>query len=139
MFRFAITTPVNTTKADPLVTELPLRPGVINLVHVAFPPGPVALAHVAVYRAGSLLWPTNDDDGFAWDNFTLTFNPLERLEVEPFSLQARTWNEDDTFEHLVVLRMNVLPLDIADQAGEELTILQRLSDRLLGRRSATRG
>ena len=108
MFDFAITTAANVTKASPTVTELPLDKGVIDRVQIAFPPGPQGLLHVVIYRGSSILWPRNEGEGFAWDDFTLEFNPFYKLLEEPLGLEARTWNDDDAYEHQVTIRFNVV-------------------------------
>lgn len=133
MFDFPITTPANTTKADPQRTELRLRAGVITLVHIAFPPGSQGLLHVTVERAGSLLWPENEGDGFASDNFTVIFTPLYDLQAEPVTLTAVTYNLDDTFAHLVNIRISVQESAIALPQRLDLGVLERLFTRLFRR------
>lgn len=134
MFDFPITTPANTTKADPVRTDLKLHVGVIDLVHVAFPPGPQGLLHVTIERGGSLLWPRNEGDGFAWDDFTIVFNPIYELEDEPLTLTAVTWNEDDTFSHQVNVRINVQRRELCLPQHPEVGLLEQLTTRLFGRR-----
>lgn len=133
MYDFAITTPANTTKAAPQRTDLPLRPGIINLVHVAFPPGPQGLLHVTLERAGSLLWPENEGDGFAWDSFTIIFRPLYSLLAEPVTLTAVTWNLDDTFAHQVNVRFSVQSPELALPQHPEAGMLEALVRRLFRR------
>ncbi len=133
MFDFAVTTPANTTKANSQRTELPLRMGVIDLVHVAFPPGSRGLLHVFIERGGSLLWPENEGDGFAWDNFTIVFTPKLQLEAEPFTLVAVTFNEDDTFSHQVNLRFSVLAPEVALPQHPEVSVVEKLTQRLFRR------
>lgn len=134
MFEFHVTTAADTTKADPAVRELQLRRGVIDRVEVGFPPGCVALLHVAIYRGGALLWPENTDDGFSWDDYTLAFNPFYRLDNEPTTLQVRTWNEDDTYSHEAVIRINVAPTEVYFPDRPEPGLLRGIADALGGRR-----
>lgn len=137
MFDFPITTPANTTKAAPLRTDLELIKGVIDQVQIAFPPGPQGLLHVTIERGGSLLWPSNEGDGFAWDDFTIDYGPLYEIEDDPVTLQAVTYNLDDSFEHQVNIRINIVPRELIfpePLPTEELGILQRLERVLLRRR-----
>ena len=133
MFDYAITTQPNTTKASPLRTPMPLRKGVITLVHVAFPPGPQGLLHVTIERGGSLLWPENEGEGFGWDNFTIVFEPMLELVAEPFGLVAVTYNEDDTFDHQVNLRFSVQDPLVALPQHPEVNVMERLLSRLFTR------
>jgi hypothetical protein len=133
MYRFPITTAKSITKAKATRTRLDVITGVIDQVNIAFPPGPQGLLHVAIYRSGALLWPPNDDDGYAFEDYTLAWNPLYRLGDEPLEFTAVTWNEDDTFSHLVVIRFNIVPVETYFPERQELGILQRVERAILGR------
>lgn len=133
MFDFTVTTPANTTKANPQRTPLPLRKGVIVLVHVAFPPGPQGFLHVLIHRGGATLWPENEGEGFVSDDFTIPFTPMLSLGSEPLTLTAVTYNLDSVHSHLVNLRFSVLDPEIALPQQLQAGVLQRLSDRLFRR------
>lgn len=133
MYDFQITTPAATAKSSPQRTELVLTTGVIDQVQIAFPPGPSGLLHVLIQVGSSTLWPRNEGEGFAWDDFTIDFRPLYELRNPPV-LEAVTWNEDDFYEHLVTIRINLIPPELAFGSGEELGILQRLERAIFGRR-----
>ena len=134
MFDFAVSTPANTTQAAAQRTDMALEVGVINLVHIAFPAGPQGLLHVVIERGGSTLWPRNRADGFAWDNFTIAFNPMYEIEAAPELLTALTWNDDDTFAHQATLRFNVVPFEVAFPPRPEIGILQQLTGMFTSRR-----
>lgn len=134
MYDFAITTAANTSKANPTRTALRLRTGVVTLVHVAFPPGAQGLHHLIIQRGGSLLWPENEGEGFAWDDFTVIFSPFTELTLGNSSLTAVTWNIDDTFSHQVNVRLEVLRRELVFPDRTELTLLQELRARLFGGR-----
>jgi len=135
MFDFAVSTPANTTEADPQRTDMPLVRGVIDQVQVHFPPGPQGLLHAVIYRAGSPLWPRNVGDSFASDDFPIVFSPFYELEAEPLQLTAVTWNEDDSYAHQVNIRFNVVPRDLVFPDRAELGILEQLRRAILGRRT----
>ena len=134
MYDFPVTTPANTTEANPTRTELLLDVGVIDQVEVAFPPGPQGLLHVRILRGASVLWPRNGGEGYAWDDDTLRFNPLYVLEEAPLALEAVSWNDDDTYDHQVTLRFNVVPAEVAFPPRAADSLVERLGDVLLGRR-----
>ena len=33
--------------------------------------------------------------------------------IEPYELQAYTWNTDDTYDHLIIIRIGILPVHVA--------------------------
>ena len=101
--------------------------GIIHRVDVGFPPGPQGLLHVAIDRDGRQLYPSNPQGNWAWDNLTQQFPTWFELEVEPFTVVARTWNDDDTFAHEVTLQFLILPREILLPPRQETGVLQRLS------------
>lgn len=112
LYRFYDTIPPDTAKADMRSKDIKLAVGIIVKVDVKFPEGCRELAHASVWRGGHQVFPTNIGDDFHADGETVTFaeyEPVRRNENWYF----RTWNEDDTYEHTVTLRVNVLPSVIA--------------------------
>lgn len=105
---FRLTIPANTAKADAESLTCQLTYGTIGRVAVAFPPGPKGLAHLVIYRYEHQLWPTNPEESFAWDNYTIEFDEEFALTERPYTLSIRGWNEDDTYEHTVTVRFQLL-------------------------------
>ena len=106
-YRFALTVPANTPESDPVRLTLPLTHGIIHRVEIGFPPGPAGLVHVAIFRFESQIWPTNPGEWFAWDDYNIAFDEEYELFDPPFELSFRGWSEDDTFDHIVVVRLGV--------------------------------
>ena len=134
IFVHTISTPANTAQAAPQETLLELGLGIIHRVDVGFPPGSAGLLHVAIDRDGRQLYPSNPQGNWAWDGLTQQFPTWFPLESEPFSLTARTWNDDDSFLHQVTLQILILPREILLPPREETGVIQRLS-RIVGGRA----
>jgi len=107
LYEFDITIPANTAKADWERVDCLLTYGIIRHVEVAFPPGPYGLAHVVIYRFEHQVWPTNPESDFAWDNYTIAFDEEFALDVWPYTMSVRGWNEDDTYQHTVTVRFEI--------------------------------
>lgn len=99
---------------EKLKTVLQLTHGVTYKLDVVFPPGPAHLLHVQIKDALHPVWPSNPDADFAGDNHTISFDDEYPLTQPPFTLQAYTWNEDDTFNHRVIIRIGVKPIAIVE-------------------------
>jgi len=110
IYRFPITTPANTTEENRLETRLPLMKGVIHKLEIYFPPGAQMLHHIRILDALHQCWPTNSDESFACDNFTIAFREHLYLKEEPYELIVYTWNDDDTHDHTLVIRLGILRL-----------------------------
>jgi hypothetical protein len=107
-FRFGITTPANTAESAKQKTVLKVAYGVVHHVEIQFPPGPVGLLHLHINDALHQVWPINADEDFASHNINMSFREFIPMFTEPFEFQAYTWNLDDTYEHLVIIRLGIL-------------------------------
>ena len=134
MYDYPVTTPANTTDVNPLRTQIAIVAGVIDLVHVAFPPGPQGLLHVRIERGGSPLWPRNIGAGFAADDFAIMFTPYYEIKAAPLGLEVVSWNDDDTYAHQVNIRINVVPPEVLYREGNMLGILKRIEGLVFGKR-----
>lgn len=123
IYVFDFETSTTYTESAKLKTVLPLTKGVTYKVDVVFPPGPAHLLHVQIRDALYPVWPTNKNADFAADNETITFDDQYPLLEQPYTLQAYTWNEDDTFDHRIIIRIGITPIEIVPPR-EVVTLLE---------------
>lgn len=109
IYRFAISTPANTTKLNKQKTRMKVTRGVIHQLDIVFPPGPNGLLHLQINAGQNQVWPTNPEEEFASDNDIISFREHNELMLEPYRLEAYTWNLDDTYAHTVIVRIGILP------------------------------
>ena len=114
IYVFDFETTANTAATAKKKTVLPLTKGVTYQVDFLFPPGPAHLLHVQITHALHSVWPTNPSADFAADNETISFNDAYPLIEPPFELDCYTWNTDDTFDHRVIIRIGVSPIEIVE-------------------------
>jgi len=111
IYDYAIPTPANTLESAPVETLIELPVGRIAHVDILFPSGCAGLAHAQVYRALHQLWPANVGGSFIGDGDVVSWDEDYMLTDEPFTLKAVTWNDDDTYQHTITIRINVLDTD----------------------------
>ncbi len=104
---FRLTIPANTPKSSPERLNCQLTHGIINHVSVCFPPKKCNLAHLVIYRFEHQVWPTNPEESFAWDDYTIEFDEEFELLEWPYTMSIRGWNEDDTYEHTITVRFEI--------------------------------
>lgn len=90
-------------------TVLRLCRGVIHQIDIRFPPGPQGYLKLHINRAAHQVWPSPSGQYFATDNEPISFREHYELVFAPLQLEAWTWNDDDTYEHLVIIRLGILP------------------------------
>jgi hypothetical protein len=119
IYVFPITIPANTPETSKLKTPLTLTRGKVTRVMVEFPAGHVGLTHLAINRGLFQLWPVNPETAFKSSNETIIWEEDYNLNTPPFQLEAYAWNEDDTYDHTITVRIVVEPLTIVqDLAGQ---------------------
>jgi len=109
IYRWGITVPANTPEASPVWKDLLMRKGVINKLDIHFPAGCVGLVHVAIFYGDTQLWPEQKGEYFATDDETISFTEYFELIHDWLEIRAMLWNEDDTYDHTISIRISVLP------------------------------
>ena len=113
LFRYKISTPANTAETAKQKTTLKVAYGIVTQIDVQFPPGPVGLLHLHINNALHQVWPFNTGEDFASHNVNITFRDFIPVLVDPYEFQAYTWNTDDTLAHLLIIRIGILPVNVA--------------------------
>ena len=107
-YRYSLTVPASTPATAPVILTCALTHGIVHQVEVAFPPGCAALVHVSLWRYEHQVWPTNPDESFAWDNYTIVItNEAFGITEVPYELSLRAWSEDTAYPHTIVCRVGV--------------------------------
>jgi len=109
LFTFKVTAPANRPQNNPVKQELKLRKGVITKIVVLIPAGHAALAHLAIVHGETQIIPWGDQQWIEGDMESIPWEPDYELPSDPTTLEARAWNEDDTYPHTFYLRVWVDP------------------------------
>ena len=107
-----IDTPANTQKTDPKITDLHLTNGLVYRLALRFPPGSAGLMGVKIFSGAFQVWPSSRETWFRGDDDIIAFDDTYLVTVEPFLFQIITYNEDDTYDHEVLLRVGLVSEDI---------------------------
>ncbi len=101
IYMSAVTTPANTQSSSPLLTRLSVTKGLIYKFQFYMPSGALGYHHLQVFDGSLQLWPSTTGESFVGDDLNVFFDDLYSKQVEPYELQIRTWNLDDTYTHTV--------------------------------------
>ena len=129
-YAFDLPIPASTTKASPVKVEADLSPGIIHRVEVEFPAGCAGLVYVAIRRGIHQVWPGNPDGAFRSDNFVIAWDEHYADLEKPYLLDLVGWNLDDTYPHTPIVRIGILPAEIAEAPQQSAGLLQRLLRRM---------
>jgi hypothetical protein len=123
IFVFPLTLPANTPETAKQKTVLALARGKITRVMVEFPPGHAGLTHIGINRGLFQLWPANQSATFRSSNETIIWEEEYSLDTPPYNLDAYAWNEDDTYEHTITVRIVIAPVAVQPSLVEQIAAL----------------
>ena len=108
IYAATITTPANTFPAAELMTRLNVALGLVVKLEVFFPPGSSGLLHARICDGSYQAFPATPGTDFFGDNLTLSFEELYDKSADPPSFDVWTYNLDDTYAHVLQVRMMVV-------------------------------
>lgn len=129
-YDFHIKTPKDTDADNKQRTPLRIAKGKIVQVSIMFPPGSIGLLYLRIFRGLNQLYPWNTDGYFQTSGESINYIDDYAIDTEPFELTAVTWNLDDTYEHGVHLRLNIIPFEPIEQEKPKENVLQSALRRL---------
>jgi len=108
-YEFQLLTPANTPETTPIETRVKLQGGVITKAFIQFPAGCAGLAKFKCKIGNYNLWPRNETGYIAADNYVVPIDEYYELKTGINTLRFLTWNEDDTYDHTISVKIIVLP------------------------------
>ena len=120
---FPLTIPASTPETAKQITTLELARGTVRRVNVEFPAGHVGLTHLFLRRGLYQVWPSNPEANFKSSNETISWDDDNKLDTQPYRFVAYAWNDDDTYEHTITVRLQLEPLAVTTSVFEEIKSL----------------
>lgn len=77
-----------------------------------FPAGSSGLMGLAVFDGLYQVWPSSVGEFFLSDDETIRFDDLYLKESAPFEFHCYTYNTDETYDHLVIVRIGLVSSDV---------------------------
>jgi len=106
-YEYNITYPPNTPKENEQVNILRLTRGIVKRVELVFPRGCAGLVGVRIFRGSVQVIPLNFPAWIDTDGETVRINSDIDLRVNPYELEVRGYNIDDTYPHTIRVRVEM--------------------------------
>jgi len=106
-YEYNITYPPNTAAENEQINVLRLTRGVITRSQIVFPRGCAGLVGVRVFRFSLQVIPLNFPSWLDTDNEVITVLSRIDLMEEPYEVEARGFNLDDTYQHTIRFRFEL--------------------------------
>jgi hypothetical protein len=107
-----ITTPKETSRQDLRKTIISVTKGLVYQVEFYFPSGSAGLMGVAVFDGLYQIWPSSAGEFFIGDQQLIRFSDMYLKESAPFEFQCYSFNEDETYQHFVSVRLGLVSSDV---------------------------
>jgi hypothetical protein len=117
-YDFEITIPAGTPATAPEIVDMHLTKGVVNALHLDWPPGPRGEVNLIIRRGGHQQWPTNPSGVFNADNAYINYDENLELSDEPLTLQAVGWSPNADYDHTLHIQIGLIrPDEVEAQSG----------------------
>ena len=111
-YAWDITIDPGTEDKDPLEQTLDLHPGIISKIEVKFPAGCHGMVKVRLLFGRFQIVPLSRGEWVTGDDETVSFNTYHEIIKEPVKLFFQGSSPGTTYEHVVTVRITVLPKEI---------------------------
>jgi len=105
-----ISTPANTTEADPLLTKIKLTRGRLTGGSLYFPSGPAGKLHFLARIGVHQIIPFNTGQNIRLDDAVLPLLIGIDLLEPPYELLCETWNDSTLYAHVLTLVLHLEPM-----------------------------
>jgi hypothetical protein len=120
LYSFPVGIGVFTDKVDAYHVPLEMTAGKITRVMVQFPAGHLGLTHLIILDGLHQLWPSNEGEDFSTSDETITWLEDYDLTEPPYTLTAWGWNEDDTYDHTITVRIELEPANVETSLADQI-------------------
>jgi hypothetical protein len=129
-FEYNVTYPPLIFPEEEQVDVLRLTRGIVKRVEVVFPRGCAGLVGVRIFRGPIQIIPLNAPAWLDTDGETIGINTEIDLSVNPYEVEIRGYNLDDTYSHTIRFRFELelirAEIIITNPAEESESLKERL-------------
>lgn len=119
------------TEATIESTDIKVASGVIHRVNIVFPSGCAGLVSVSIFDGAHPIAPSTQGQYYRGDDEIVEFNEFIEIKTGPRILTIKGFNEDDTFDHKIQIRLFILPKRFVLPAASTEGILAGLKQLVL--------
>lgn len=107
-----ITTDKDTAKTELKTSRIKVTKGLVYKMEIYFPSGSAGLMGVAVFDGLYQVWPSSVGEFFVGEDQEIDFDDLYMMDSAPYEFQVYTYNEDDTHNHFLAVRIGLVSQDL---------------------------
>lgn len=129
LFEAHVTVETTHSATSPKEQIIKISKGVIAWVSVLFPSGCHNMVHCTIYHHEHQVFPSAEGMSIIGDRVPIEWNEYYECYQPPYELKIRAWGVGCTYDHLVTVRLAILPrkaimaLAVVDAIRSVLTLL----------------
>jgi len=125
-----LTIPPNTSKDNPKEAKITLEGDILTEVTIVIPPGHAGLTGIALFYGIEQIAPLPSGEWLIGDNQVIPW--VERWEIPEgkAEITLRGYNEDDTYEHSFICRLEVEPREVVEVQQQILEEIKALREEI---------
>jgi len=112
-YSYDFTVPKNTPETSPVEADLRVTSGIVTRLDILFPPGCAGVVRCAVFWREDQLVPRAPSDWIRGHNERVETRPFWPAPDEETILTVKGWSESTRWDHTLLIRIEVLPPEIA--------------------------
>ena len=112
LYEFDIEVKAKTKKDSPKEQELNLTHGIVHRIEIEFPAGCRGYVFLVIYHRQHQVWPSNLDDAFDAEGYTIPMTEHFDLTEPPHNLLVKAWSPQATYDHTITVRVGILPKEV---------------------------
>lgn len=111
IYSATITTTHGATELTATETKLIINKGLIWMIEVEYPWGCCGFVHVQIFDCNYQLFPATPGEYLKGDGILAKYDDLYFKGSAPYELIIKTWNEDETYDHTIQVRIGLATLE----------------------------
>jgi len=129
-YDFAVLVETKHKVDSPKEQILTLTKGVIHRLEFEFPAGCRGQVYLKLLDREHQVWPTNTDQAFNGEGYTVPIDEYYELGSEPYALKAVAWGVSCSWPHTITVRVGILPEEVLAPLTGLGAMLQKFFKRL---------
>jgi len=109
LFTKSFTVLTTHTEDSPLSDTIPIAHGIVTFVSIWMPPGCHGLVYCKLKHHEHTIFPSTEDMFLMCDGYPLEWNEYYESYQPPYELKFVGWSFGTTYDHVVTIRLAVLP------------------------------
>ena len=128
LFINELTVPADTKESNPLSGEIEITRGVIKRIEAFFPYGCRNMVGIKLFWGDNPIFPRNPEAWVKGDGYPVSGECFYFIYQEPYKIKYRAHSEGTSYNHTIVIAINILPVWALYPFSDEMYRLAQMEE-----------